>query len=119
MNTFIGIGNLTRDPEMKYTGAGVPYTKFTVAISASKKDGDPLFLDCTVWEKQAESVAEYLRKGSKCAVQGEIRMDRWEDQEGNKRTKWFCNARNVEFLDPPSRRPEPTPEPVAEEDLPF
>lgn len=123
MNIFIGIGNLTRDPEMRYTQDGVAYTRFTVAISASKKDGEPLFLDCTAWEKLAESVAEYQRKGMKVCVQGEIRMDRWEDNEGNKRTKWFCNARSVEFLSPRAAEAsvprETAPRAITEDELPF
>jgi len=123
MNIFMGIGNLTRDPEMRYTASGVAYTKFTLAISASKKGADPLFLDCTVWDKQAEPVAEYLRKGHKAAVVGELRMDRYEDSDGVKRTKWYCNARNVEFLTPRSEQQShdgwEQEEPIREDQLPF
>jgi single-strand DNA-binding protein len=98
MNNFVGIGNLVRDPEMRYTAEGTAYTKFTIAINSSRKGGDTLFLACTAWEKTAENVAEYLRKGDKCAVMGEIREDKWEDRDGTKRSKVYCNARNVEFL---------------------
>jgi single-strand DNA-binding protein len=112
MNHFIGIGNLTRDPEMRYTESGTAYTKFTLAISSSKKGGEPLFLDCTAWDKLAETTAEYLRKGSKAAVSGELRMDKYEDRDGVKRTKWYCNARNVEFLTPRAEQPrDEEPEP--------
>ena len=110
MNLFVGIGNLTRDPEMKYTSQGKAYTKFTIAIDSSRKDDGPLFVDCTTWEKQAETAAEYLRKGNKCAVTGEIRMDSWEDPTGAKRTKWYCNVRHVEFLTPPQRGERQGPE---------
>ena len=118
MNQFVGIGNLTRDPEMRYTGDGTAYTKFTLAINASYKDGETLFMDVTAWGKQAENSAEYLRKGNKAAVVGEVRMDRWEDAEGNKRTKWYCNARNVEFIGGKTERSQPST-PEKDEDLPF
>lgn len=133
MNHFVGIGNLTKDPEMRYTESGTAYTRFTLAINSSKKGGEPLFLDCTAWDKLAETVAEYLRKGNKAAVVGEIRMDRYEDRDGVKRVKWYCHARNVEFLTPKSemvreeypREPyddlgQNDPDPIYREDqLPF
>lgn len=123
MNSFVGIGNLTRDPEMRYTEAGKAYTRFTLAISASRKEGQTLFLDCTAWEKLAETAAEYLRKGHKAAVSGEIRMDKYTDRDGASRVKWYCHARNIEFLTPRSESPEPmidfeTPTPD-EDQLPF
>lgn len=123
MNLFVGIGNLTRDPEMRYTQDGVAYTKFTIAINSSKKGGEAFFIECTAWEKLAETVAEYQRKGMKVCVTGELREDRWEDNDGTKRNKTYCNARNVEFLDRPraqERQDMPSREIAHREDeLPF
>ena len=105
MNIWVGIGNLTRDPEMRYTGDGTAVTNFAIAINEGKdnsgRDRPPTYVEIEAWEKTGENVAEYLRKGSKCAVQGALKMDQWEDKEtGQKRTKYKIRAFSVEFLTP-------------------
>lgn len=103
MNIVIMTGNLTADPEMRYTDSNMPVTKFRIGVrGGSKKRGD-LFIDVQCWDKLAESVAEYTAKGRLVAVTGELQEDTWEDKDGNKRSKMLINARNVEFLDKPDR----------------
>jgi single-strand DNA-binding protein len=106
LNNWIGIGNLTDDPEMRYTESGSAVTSFSIAINNGKdKSGEerpPTYIDVVTWEKLAENCAEYLRKGKKCAVSGPITVDKYEDREGVKRTKYRIRAMNVEFLSPRS-----------------
>lgn len=99
MNNWTGNGNLGRDPELRYTPSGTAVCDFSIAVSGRKKDDPPTWFKVTAWEKQAEACAEYLRKGSKVLVTGDIRTDSYEDNEGVKRYKWWVNARQVEFLD--------------------
>lgn len=106
MNTWIGIGNLTADPEMRYTEGGTAVCTFSIAINNGKdKNGEerpPTYIDVQAWEKLAENCSEYLRKGKKAAVSGPITVDKWEDAEGVKRVKYRIRAFNVEFLSPRS-----------------
>jgi single-strand DNA-binding protein len=69
-----------------------------MAVAGFKKDDPPTWFRVTVWDKQAEACNQYLRKGSKVLVTGDIRTDEYEDKEGVKRQKWWVNARQVEFL---------------------
>ena len=104
MNSGVWIGNLTADPEMRYTENGKTVTSFSIAINNGRtSDGEerpPTYLDIVAWERLAETTAEHLRKGKKCAVQGAITVEKYEDKEGVKRTKWRIRATNVEFLSP-------------------
>ena len=87
------VGNLTDDPELRYTPNGVPVASFTVAINRRTrdeggqwKDGETSFFRCNVWRQQAESVAESLNKGARAIVVGRLRQRSWETPEGQKRT---------------------------------
>ncbi len=104
MNRVIIIGNLTRDPEVRYTAKGTAVAKFGVAVSRRFKDqnGQEVtdFFDVDAWGKLGELVGNYLAKGRKVCVEGEMRQERWEDREGNKRVTWKIHAENVEFLSP-------------------
>lgn len=105
LNCFIGIGRLTRDPELRYTPSGRAVCRFGLAINRSFKnqDGtsveDTLFINISVWGKQAEHCSQYLKKGRRIAVNGELRANNWVDREGNKRVSFEINARTVQFLD--------------------
>ena len=90
------VGTLTRDPEMRYTPSGVAVVELGVAVNERTKnkqtnqweDGDASFFDCTVFNQQAENVAESLQKGSRVILRGRLKMDSWEDKEtGKPRTK--------------------------------
>lgn len=88
------VGNLTADPELRFTPAGAPVANFTVASTPRSfdrqanewKDGDALFLNCQVWRQAAENVAESLAKGMRVIVQGTLKSRSYETREGEKRT---------------------------------
>ncbi|WP_176738569.1 single-stranded DNA-binding protein [Micromonospora pallida] len=92
--TITVIGNLTDDPELRFTPSGAAVAKFRVAstprflekASGEWKDGEPLFLSCTVWRQVAEHVAESLQRGSRVIVSGRLRQRTYETREGEKRT---------------------------------
>src|SRR5213596_1103534 len=92
--TITVIGNLTDDPELRFTPSGAAVAKFRVAstprtmdrTSNEWKDGEPLFLACTVWRQAAENVAESLQRGSRVIVSGRLKQRTYETREGEKRT---------------------------------
>ncbi|OAB35669.1 hypothetical protein PMSD_11690 [Paenibacillus macquariensis subsp. defensor] len=95
MNNFSIIGNLTRQPELRYSGGGKAYVKFTVAVARRFNRDETDFFNCTAFGKQAENVAEYCDKGSKVALTGQVNIDKKDD-------KYYTNviADSVEFLTP-------------------
>lgn len=92
--TITLIGNLTDDPELRFTPSGAAVAKFRVAStprymdrqSGEWKDGEPLFLSCNVWRQAAEHVAESLQRGARVIVSGRLRQRTYETREGEKRT---------------------------------
>lgn len=99
MNKTILIGRLTKDPELRYTGQGTPVTTFTLAINRKFKRDETDFIPCVVWTKLAEHCANYLKKGSQCAVEGRIQTRNYENQEGRKVYVTEVVAEDVRFLD--------------------
>jgi single-strand DNA-binding protein len=109
LNKVFLMGRLTFDPELRRTPAGVAVADLRMATSRSwtGRDGErreeTLFIDVTVWDRQAENCCQYLRKGSPIHVEGSLKMDTWSDKNtGEKRSKLSVNADRVQFLD--SRR---------------
>ncbi|WP_432833460.1 single-stranded DNA-binding protein [Dactylosporangium sp. CA-092794] len=92
--TITVIGNLTDDPELRFTPSGAAVAKFRVASTPrfmdrstnEWKDGEPLFLACTVWRQAAENVAESLQRGARVIVSGRLKQRTYETREGEKRT---------------------------------
>ncbi len=88
------VGNLTDDPDLRFTPSGAAVANFTVASTARLfdkqtnewKDGDPLFLRCSIWRQAAENVAESLQRGMRVIVQGRLKQRSYETREGEKRT---------------------------------
>jgi len=88
------VGNLTADPELRFTPSGAAVANFTVAStprifdrqSSEWKDGDALFMRCSIWREAAENVAESLTRGSRVIVQGRLKQRSYETREGEKRT---------------------------------
>jgi single-strand DNA-binding protein len=105
LNCFVGIGRLTRDPELRYTPSGKAVCKFGLAINRSYKNQegnnieDTLFINISSWGRQAEYCSQFLKKGRRIAVNGELRSNNWQDREGNKRVTFEITARSVQFLD--------------------
>ena len=102
LNSILVEGNLTRDPELKATPKGTPVCSFSVASNRFYKQDQEYqkevsFFDVETWAKLAESCAEYLEKGRGVRVVGRLKQDRWQDQEGNPRSKVKIVAEHVEF----------------------
>ena len=95
------IGNITRDPELTETAAGVPVCRFSVAVNR-RADGEQVadFYNVTAWRKTAEAIARYTKKGNKIAVYGDLQIRQYEDRSGIRRTSVDVTAQDVEFLAP-------------------
>lgn len=104
-NRVILMGNLTRNPETRFTQAGMPIVNFGLAVNRRFQDGDgnwkeePTFIDVTIFGKRGEAFARFHTKGKPALVEGHLRMDNWEDkQTGQKRSKLYVVAENWEFV---------------------
>ncbi len=104
-NKVILIGNLTRDPELRYTPQGAAVADLRLAVttvrgqSDSERKKETLFIDCTAWDRQAETCSEYLSKGRPVLVEGRLIEDRWQDKEtGERRSRIKVYVQNVQFL---------------------
>ena len=103
LNKVLVMGNLTRDPQLRYTPNGAAVTNFGLAINRRYRQGEEwrdevTFIDVVVWARMAELVSEYLSKGSLAVVEGRLQFRTWETPEGNKRSKHEVVADNVQFL---------------------
>jgi single-strand DNA-binding protein len=113
LNKCMIIGNLGRDPEMRYTPSGQAVTQFSVATNRNYRDpqgewqSETEWFRVVVWGDQGERVAEYLRKGHKVYVEGRLQTRQWEDQSGNKRYTTELIANRVQSLERRDREGEP------------
>ncbi len=104
LNKVLLIGNLTRDPELRYIPSGTAVANFTLAVNRTYKSGageqkeDTCFVRVVVWARRAEVCAEYLSKGSPVFVEGRLQSNNWETSDGQKRTTIEVVANNVQFL---------------------
>ena len=96
MNIAILMGRMTRDPELRYTSSGKAYANFTLAVQKTKDEAE--FIDCIVWEKTAETIAEYFRKGNRILIQGRLNVSSYE-QNGEKRKSTKVQVFSFEFVD--------------------
>jgi single-strand DNA-binding protein len=153
-NKVILAGNLTRDPELRYTPKGSAVVKFTLAINrtwkneAGENKEEVSFVDVEAWSRQAEVIAQYMRKGRPFLVEGRLKQDTWEDKNTHqKQSKLKVVLEGFSFIDakgpegapsgpdaprraaaapgaaPPAAKPPEGPEgeapPVEEDDVPF
>lgn len=119
-NKVILIGNLTKDPEVRYTPGGTPVCTLRIASSTKYKSGEglkeeTLFIDVVVFGKQAETSGQYLSKGSTALVEGRLQERRWES-DGQQRSKFEVVAQTVRFLSS-SRRSGAQESPAGEGDF--
>ena len=98
MQRFIGIGNITRNLELKYTTTNKAIIETNIAIKRGFTD-ETDFINIQVWGKQAENLAKYCGKGSKIAIDGELRIDSFDGRDGKKVYKTYILVGSVEFLD--------------------
>ncbi len=109
-NKVLILGNLTRDPELRYIPSGQAVTSFTVAVNrtyaaaSGEKKEEVSFVRVVVWGKQGENCNEYLRKGSSVFVEGRLQSRSWEAQDGTKRSTMEVIAQAVQFLGRPMRQ---------------
>ena len=97
------VGNLTADPELRFTPSGAPVANFTVAstprtfdrATSEWKDGDAMFINCSVWRQAAENAAETLTKGMRVIVQGRLKSRSYETREGERRTVFEIDVDEV------------------------
>ncbi len=102
-NKVILVGNLTRDPELRYTPQGTSVCNFGIAINRKYKQGDETkeevtFINIVVFGKQADTCGQYLNKGNSVLIEGRLQERRWETDEGQKRSKFEVVAQSVRFL---------------------
>ena len=103
-NLVVLMGNLTKDPELRYTSGGAAVCNFGLAVNRKYTDGngdkqeDVTFIDVVCWNKLAEACAEYLHKGSPAFVEGRLKQNSWETEDGSRRYKHEIVARSVQFL---------------------
>ncbi len=102
-NKVILIGNLTRDPEIRYTPNGAPVASFAIAVNRKYKQGEETkeevsFIDIVVFGKQAENCSKYLGKGDGALIDGRLQQRRWETEDGQKRSKYEVVAERVQFM---------------------
>ncbi|MDX8363557.1 single-stranded DNA-binding protein [Cytobacillus sp. IB215665] len=106
MNRVILVGRLTKDPELRYTPSGVAVATFTLAVNRTftnqqgERQAD--FINCVVWRKPAENVANYLKKGSLAGVDGRVQTRNYEGQDGKRVYVTEIVAESVQFLEPRS-----------------
>jgi len=103
-NRVFLIGNLTRDPEVRYLPSGVAVTSFDIAVNERWRDRnqemreETLFIRVETFQRQAETCAQYLKKGRQVFVEGRLRLDTWEAKDGTKRTRPVIRGLNVQFI---------------------
>ena len=102
-NKVILMGNLTRNPELRYTPNGTPVASFGLAVSRRFKQGEDLkeevcFVDIVVFGRQAEHCGQYLSKGNGAIIEGRLQQRRWETEDGQKRSKHEVVAQTVTFM---------------------
>lgn len=111
-NKIIIVGNLGRDPELRYTPQGSAVCNFSVATNEKKRDKAGELQDVTtwfrvtLWNKQAENASKYLTKGSPIYVEGRLRIEEWTDKDGNNRFTLEVNATDMQFISAGSRGDE-------------
>ncbi|MGA1393154.1 MAG: single-stranded DNA-binding protein [Phycisphaerales bacterium] len=135
-NKVLLMGNLTRDVELKQTAGNQSVAEIGLAVNRRFKDRDgndreeTTFVDCEAWGRTAEVMAQYLAKGRPVFVEGRLKLDSWQDQSGNKRSKMRVVIENFQFIDSkggggnsggrstPQREPAATSS-AADDDIPF
>ena len=98
-NKVIVGGNLTRDPELRFTSSGIPVANFGLAVNRVKSKTEEVdFFDVTAWRELGETIANYKKKGDPILVEGRLEFRTWEAEDGSKRSKVDVVADNVQFL---------------------
>ena len=103
-NKIIIVGNLGRDPELRYTPQGTAVCNFSMATNEKRRDKSGEMQDITtwfritLWNRQAENASKYLQKGSSVYIEGRLKLDEWTDRDGNTRQTLDVTATDMQFL---------------------
>lgn len=98
-NRVVLAGNLTRDPELRFTNNGVPVCGFGIAVNRVRSKNEEVdFFDVSAWRELGETIANYKKKGDPILIEGRLQFRQWEAQDGSKRNKVDIVADNVQFL---------------------
>lgn len=106
-NKVILVGNLTRDPQLSYTANNMAIAEFGIAVNHRRKGADgqlkdePMFIDCKVFDKRAETFSQYMTKGQQVLIEGRLEFRQWQSQDGQKRSKHGVIVENFQFLGGP------------------
>jgi single-strand DNA-binding protein len=124
-NKVILVGNLTRDPELRYTPKGTAIAKIGLAVNrvwtneAGEKKEEVTFVDVDIFGRTAENVGQYMRKGRPILIEGRLKLDQWDDkQTGQKKSKLGVVAETVQFLGSPAGEGGGAPAPRAQRPAP-
>lgn len=119
MNNCNFTGRLTKDPELKRTSGGTAVLDFTLAVDRRDKEKHTDFIPCKAWTQTAETMSNYLRKGSLIAINGRLESRSYDANDGSKRTVYEIVVNSFEFLEKraadPAPAQAPTPPPIVEE----
>lgn len=101
INNLVVVGRLTKDPELKYSQTGLARLSVSIAVNRSRKQGEQWideasFFDVIVWGKQAESLSNRIARGSQIVISGFLKQDKWQDQQGQSRSKVYIVAESVQ-----------------------
>ena len=105
LNKVMLMGNLTRDPELRYTSNNLPVVRFGLAVNRrwksqqGEQQEETMFIDCAAFSRTAEVINQYFHKGKPIFIEGRIRLDRWQDKEGNNRSKHEIIIDQFQFLE--------------------
>ena len=126
MNNITLLGRLIKDPELKYSQSGKAFTKFSIAVTREFNRDEADFINCIAWDKRAETICEYLRKGRRIATQGRISVNSYE-KDGE--TKWitevivdkfeFVDSANNDTKESEKSKEKEEPEFIDDDSFPF
>ena len=114
INNVVLVGRMTKDPELRYTPSGIPMARFTIAVNrtftgqSGEREAD--FIGCIAWRKQAENLANFMKKGSLIGVEGRIQTGSFEGQDGKRVYTTDVIADAIQFLEPRGNGQAPQPQ---------
>ncbi len=103
MNVVILIGRLTDNPELRHTNNNIAVTRFSIAVDRGYRTGEERqtdFINIVAWRQTAEFITKYFSKGQRIAIEGSLRMNRYQDKDGNNRTTYEVVVDNAHFVEP-------------------
>ena len=123
MNKVYLSGNMTRDVEVRYTQGGKAYARGSIAVNARRKDSPPDFFNFVAWDKTAEFLGKYFKKGARILIEGRLQTSKYENKDGVEVTSVEIVIENAEFAGGKKDTPKPKDDfdgtPIDDDDIPF